>query len=190
MLSQLRASLVLLVLMTLLTGVLYPLVITGLAQWWWPDAAHGSLISRDGVVIGSRLIAQAFARRATFIREPRRRAPDTMRGEQRQQPWADQPGPDRRGQRTRRRCDEGQPGSGAGRPRDRFGKRIGPAPLASGGRLASATRCRGTRRVRGCDSSARRSSTEGRLLGFLGEPRVNVLQLNLALDDEHPQPAR
>jgi K+-transporting ATPase ATPase C chain len=58
--EQLRPALVLLALLTLLTGVLYPLAMTGLAQVFFPDKANGSLITRDGQAVGSRLIGQSF----------------------------------------------------------------------------------------------------------------------------------
>jgi len=58
--EQLRPALVLLALLTLLAGVLYPLAMTGLAQVFFPDKANGSLITRDGQAVGSTLIGQSF----------------------------------------------------------------------------------------------------------------------------------
>ena len=58
--SMLRPALVLFVLLSLLTGLLYPLAVTGAAQLAFHDAANGSLIVRDGQVVGSRLIGQPF----------------------------------------------------------------------------------------------------------------------------------
>ena len=66
MLSHLRASLVMVTLFTLLTGLLYPLAITGLAQLAFPAKANGSLIERNGTVLGSELIGQNFVNRALF----------------------------------------------------------------------------------------------------------------------------
>ncbi len=60
MLSQLRSALMILLLLTLVTGVAYPLLVTGIAQAVFPSQAQGSLIVNDGKVVGSRLIGQPF----------------------------------------------------------------------------------------------------------------------------------
>ncbi|HZF24829.1 MAG TPA: potassium-transporting ATPase subunit KdpC [Steroidobacteraceae bacterium] len=70
MLNQIRPALMLLLLMTVVTGLIYPLAITGVAQLLWPDAAHGTLLRRDDVVIGSALIGQSFANPAYFHSRP------------------------------------------------------------------------------------------------------------------------
>ncbi len=67
--SILQSSLMLLIL-TLISGVIYPLVITGIGQLFWPDLCNGSLIKRDQVVIGSELIAQRFIRPEYFWPRP------------------------------------------------------------------------------------------------------------------------
>src|SRR5476651_2013273 len=61
MLKELKPAFVLLVLMTLITGVLYPALITGLAKVLFPSQANGSLIERDGKAVGSALIGQPFS---------------------------------------------------------------------------------------------------------------------------------
>ena len=60
MLSQLRPALMVLLLLTLVTGVVYPLLVTGIAQGVFPSQAQGSLIVKDGKIVGSRLIGQPF----------------------------------------------------------------------------------------------------------------------------------
>jgi len=70
MLKHLRAALTLFALLTLLTGVVYPLAMTGLAQLLLPGTANGSLVSRNGVVVGSALIGQGFASDRYFHARP------------------------------------------------------------------------------------------------------------------------
>ena len=70
LIAQIRPALVLLVLLSLLTGLAYPLVITSVAQLAFPAQANGSLVSRDGVTVGSILIGQAFDGQGYFQSRP------------------------------------------------------------------------------------------------------------------------
>lgn len=70
-----RPAIVLFVLLSLLTGLGYPLLVTGLAQWAFPEAARGSLIERDGRIVGSALIGQTFVAPQYFWGRPSATAP-------------------------------------------------------------------------------------------------------------------
>src|SRR5947209_6464226 len=70
MFSQLKPAILITVVITVLTGLIYPLAITGLAQLIFPHQANGSLVRRDGRVIGSALIAQAFTKPEYFHPRP------------------------------------------------------------------------------------------------------------------------
>ena len=186
--SLLRPAIVLFLILTVLTGIVYPLVVTGIAQVVFPAQAGGSLIVRDGKPVGSRSDRPELQRPEVFL-EPavghltpavqRRRLHRLELGPA--QPSAD------RCRQVANRCaagsGSGQHGARPGRPRDRLGQR----PRSG----ASVSRPRTTRqprvaRARGLkpEGGARVdcAHAQGRLLGVLGEPRVNVLELNLALD--------
>ena len=186
--NQLRPAIVLTLLLCVVTGLIYPAVVTGLAQLLFPRQANGSLIvATDGRVLGSELIGQSFSRAEYFHPRPSAAGAgydDTLSGGT------------NKGPTDAKLADtliagavdgevklDGAPkghvpsdlvtSSGSG-----LDPHISPASaLLQVGRVA---------RARGLDSTVVRAlverHVEGPQLGFFGDPRVNVLLLNLALD--------
>ncbi|MCA0320727.1 MAG: potassium-transporting ATPase subunit KdpC [Proteobacteria bacterium] len=196
MLSLIRPAVVLTLTFTLLTGLAYPLAMTGLAQGVMPRQANGSLILRDGKVVGSELIGQAFASQRYFHGRPS--ATST----------ADPADPSKTvdAPYNAAASSGSNLGSSSSALADAIRERAaalgtGPAPadlvtasasgldphLSPAAALVQAERVAAARnkpveRVR--DLVQRH--VEGRSFGVIGEPRVNVLALNLALDAEMP----
>jgi potassium-transporting ATPase KdpC subunit len=185
--SLIRPALVLLLILTGITGIAYPFVLTAVAQVIFPQQAAGSLILENGKPIGSRLIGQAFSDPKYFWGRPSATTPQPYNG-------------------------VGSTGSNLGplNPAltDGIKQRIdalhaadpsnqAPVPVdlvtASGSGLdpeislaAAYYQAERVARARGRDAATVRAliahHAERRRLGFLGEPRINVLELNLALD--------
>ena len=199
MLSQIRPAIVLLALFTLLTGLAYPLAITGIAQMVLPYQANGSLASNAaGQSVGSTLIGQNFVADKYFHSRPsatqaqdppsRQLVKDHRRALQRGQFHGLKPRSDiaeaarsREGGRrrqARRRHDR----AGPRRCRDDLGLRARPAfsPENALAQVAAVAKARNLPedKVRGLVEA----HIDGRFLGLIGEPRVNVLRLNMALD--------
>jgi K+-transporting ATPase ATPase C chain len=184
---QLAPALVVFIALTLLTGVAYPLAVTGVAQVAFPGRANGSLVERDGRVVGSRLIGQAFAGARYFHPRPSAAGEgyDAMASS------ASNLGPTNgeliRAVRERRaayrRENDLRPGQQV--PIDAVtasGSGLDPDISVANARLQAAR----VAQARGLDLhdvlALIDEHTKGRSLGFLGEPGVNVLELNLALD--------
>jgi potassium-transporting ATPase KdpC subunit len=177
----------LLALLTVITGVAYPLAVTGISQLAFPHTANGSVIERNGKALGSELIGQAFADPKYFWSRPSATAP-----------FADNPaasgasnlGPTNPAltDAIRQRVDalhSADPGNTSAVPVDLVtasASGVDPhiSPAAAQYQLDRVARARG--RPRADIATLVDRATEGRTFALLGEPRVNVLKLNLALD--------
>jgi len=189
--SQLRPALVLLVALHVLTGLVYPLVVTGVAQVAWPGKANGSVVKVDGKDFGSALIGQPFSASGYFWSRPSATSP---------LPYdASASSGSNFGPTSPALADAVRARIAALRSADPG--LAGPIPVdlvtASGSGLdpdisgaAALVQVPRVARARGLSEDQLRqlvrTQIEGRALGFLGEPRVNVLALNVALDRLRP----
>lgn len=185
MLNHLRPAIAFTVLMTLLTGIVYPLAMTGIAQVAMPAQANGSLIRKGEIVVGSELIGQNFATDGYFWPRPSatgdilynaaastgsnlgptsQKLKDRVAGDVERLKAAGWTGPIPADAAT---------ASGSG-----LDPHVSPATAMA--QVARVAKARGI----GEDIVGRlvASATQGGFLGLIGEPRVNVLELNLALD--------
>ncbi|HZL87864.1 MAG TPA: potassium-transporting ATPase subunit KdpC [Pirellulaceae bacterium] len=187
LLRQLRPALVIFVLLSIITGIVYPLSVTGISAALFPAAAGGSLIEKEGMIVGSRLIGQPFEDEKYFWGRPSATTPAYNGGAS----SGSNLGPTNPAllevvkQRLRRQrataADPGAPvpvdlvtASGSG-----LDPHISPAAAYYQVNRVAAARGIPVELVRNLVTG----HIELRTLGVLGEPRVNVLLLNLALDE-------
>jgi len=186
--KNLIAAVLMTIVTTVILGVIYPLAITGIAQVAFPNQANGQLIERNGKVVGSRIIGQGFSSPGYF----RSRPSAAGMGYDAANSAGSNLGPTNKklidavtaNVEAARKENPNAPvpvdlvtTSASG-----FDPHISPA--AADFQVPRVARERGISEadVRGLVEA----NTQARQLGFLGEPRVNVLELNMALDSQHP----
>lgn len=182
-----RQSLSLLAVLTLVTGIVYPLAVTGIAQVIFPHAANGSLIERDGKTTGSELIGQAFSDPKYFWSRPSATAPfaDNSAASSGSNLGPTNPALTDAVKQRIAALRASDPGNENPLPVDLVtasASGLDPhiSPAAANYQIDRVARVRGlaSERVRELVTRA----TEKRMFHLLGEPRVNVLKLNLLLD--------
>ncbi len=196
MLQHIRPAVVLLTLFSVLTGLVYPLAITGIAQLAMPGNADGSLIEKNGVVVGSALIGQNFKSdryfhpRPSATNEPDPKDPSKTIDD----PYnAANSSGSNLGPTSKALVDRVKAGVEAWRVTAGAGPVPADAVTTSASGLdpdvspqTALAQVASVAKARGLDEGQVRalveSSVEGRALGLIGEPRVNILRLNLALD--------
>ena len=196
MLKEIRPALVLLIALTLLTGLAYPLAMTGIAGVIFPTQAQGSLITRDGTVVGSSLIGQVFADdkyfhgrpSATLMPDPADSTKTVAAPYNAANSAGSNLGPTSKALNDRIKEDveklkaENPSGTVPVDLVTTSGSGLDPdvSPEAAAFQVARVAKARQLSEDRVRDLV--KQHTAGRLIGLLGEPRVNVLALNLALD--------
>jgi K+-transporting ATPase ATPase C chain len=176
--------------LTLITGIIYPLVVTGVSQLTMPEKANGSLIVKDGKAVGSVLIGQRFSDPEYFWGRPSATSPMPYNASASS---GSNLGPTNPAlidaiKARLKALKDADPGNQVAIPVDLVtasGSGLDPeiSPAAAEYQIARVARVRNL-----SPDTVRKlveEHTEGRQFGILGEPRVNVLQLNLALDTLH-----
>jgi len=182
-----RQSILMLAAMTMLCGVVYPLLVTGAAQWLFRNAANGSIIERGENVLGSKLIGQPFADPKYFWSRPSATTPFANNAAASSGSNIGPTNP-ALADAVKQRIDAlraADPDNHAPVPVDLVtasGSGLDPhiSPAAAQYQIARVAKVRGVGEAKVTEMVAQ--ATEGRQFGVLGEPRVNVLLLNLALD--------
>jgi K+-transporting ATPase ATPase C chain len=195
MIKELRPALVMVIAFTLLTGLAYPLAMTGIAQLIFPSQANGSLITRDGKVVGSGLIGQTFADpkyfhgrpSATTDTDPTDATKTVAAPYNAQSSGGSNLGPTSKAlvDRVKEDVNKLKADSSKQIPVDMVttsGSGLDPdiTPAAALFQIPRVAKARGLSESALTDLVAK--FTYGRILGVIGEPHVNVLELNLALD--------
>jgi K+-transporting ATPase ATPase C chain len=187
--SEIRPALLMLLVLTVITGVLYPLLVTGIAQVAFPRQANGSLIVRDGVVVGSSWIGQPFSDAKYFWGRLSATSPAYNAGASTGSNYG--PLNPALHDAVRARVDSlraADPEATLPVPVDLVtasGSGLDPhiSVAAAEYQVRRVAKARGLSPERVREQVARH--TRGRFLGVVGEPVVNVLELNLALDANH-----
>ena len=187
--KNLITSILMTIVMTVLLGIIYPLVVTALAQTLFHEKANGQLISRNGITVGSRIIGQPFVLEKYFHSRPSAAGS----GYDAANSGASNLGPTNHALIDRvhtsvAQYQSGNPGQLV--PIDLVttsGSGLDPhtTPAAAEFQIPTVAKARGLSESRLRSLVARH--TEGRQFGFFGEPRVNVLELNLQLDSIAPK---
>jgi K+-transporting ATPase ATPase C chain len=187
MLRELRPALIVFVLLTLVTGAAYPLVTTLIGRVAFPSAATGSVIERDGKSLGSRLVGQPFSSPQYFWSRPSATGPMPYNGAvssgSNQGPLS--PALAQAVEQRIAALRAADPGNASAVPVDLVtasGSGLDPHISVAAAEYQVARVARARNLPAGDVAALVREHTEGRTFGVLGEPRVNVLELNLALD--------
>ena len=189
---QLLIGLRMTLMLTILTGLLYPGLVTGICQMIFPNQANGSLIVKNGHVIGSALIGQSFTRREYFQPRPSAAGNDgydpTASGGSNLGPTSQKLADRVKSSIAQFRKDNPDftgpipadlvTASGSG-----LDPQLSPASISAQAPRVAVARGISINQIQQLASEF----TEGRELGFLGEPRVNVMRLNIALDERFPR---
>ncbi len=192
MLKELNPAFRMMLLFTIATGLIYPGVITGLCQVLFNHTANGSLVRQNGQVIGSALIGQNFTRPEYFHPRPSAAGAD---GYDPTASTGSNLGPTSQKLIDRMKAAADQfrkenPDYSGEIPADALtasGSGLDPDISVSNAQAQAARVAKARGESAGEVDNLIASSTQGRGLGFLGEPRVNVLKLNLLLDQRYPK---
>lgn len=196
MIAQLRPALVLVVLFTVLTGLAFPFAFVGFAHIVFPRQAGGSLVERNGKVVGSALLGQAFTQDKYFQGRPSATTDTDPADATKTVPApynAGNSGASNAGPTAKSLLDRVTEDAAKAGPKPIPGDAITTSASGLDPHISPANADRQVARVAAArnipETRVREmlaANTSGRLLGLIGEPRVDVLALNLALDDAEP----